>query len=252
MKAKKTKRPKAEAREIALAGMPGPVVVMPKEVEDQLAAAERKAAKKGGKEGAAKAVELLERLRELGHPLSWPTRYRPQLCCAKRKKDEAAKPLHGVAFRRDGDHCMVEATNGRVFVRYRLRYEGVYAPHQAIVPAKAMGLMSEAEDELACVWFTGTKVAVLVDSELHQYQCIAPDLPFPEPMFERKGAREIRAVGLDAKLLLKAQLALDCGSLLLRSPRKGILALLPDGDEKSDAWGFLATVGSEAQGDEVA
>jgi len=203
----------------------------------------RKAKKVGGKEAAAKAIELLESLRELGHPLMWPTKYRPHLCARKKTKKEQLLPIHGVAFKRDGDHCMVHASNNRALVRIRLPHQGVYAPSQAIVPVKAMRMLAAATDEEACLWFSGTKVSILVDDELHQYRCIDPELPFPSPELDRKATGTVSRVTVNATYLEQIQEALAATCLEVRFPNEHMISLIPEGDEKSDGWGFCALIG---------
>jgi len=203
------------------------------------------AARKARKQGAAaakKAIKMLEALRELGPPLTWPTRFKPHLVAKKKKAKETLSAAHGVTFKRADADCLVEATNGIAFVRIRLGHEGAQAPTIGIVPAKAMKLISQAEDELASIWFHGNKVAIVVDDEIHEFRCIPPDLPFPTQDLDPKGApRTVSNVHLDADHLFRVQQALDASSLAFRS-LKGMVALVPDGVE-GENFGCLALWG---------
>ena len=214
-----------------------------KAVDDLIAetddAVAQKAKRKGGKDAAKKAIETLEALRELGPGLSWPTRFRPHLVAAKKKAKETLRAEHGVSFRRDGEDCVVEATNSIAMVRIRLRHEGEPAPTRAVVPAKAMKLLAAAENESATLWFHGTKVTIVVDDEIHEFRCIPPDLPFPTPDLADIGGAALSGVHLDAEHLLNIQRALAGVSLAFRAVRRGTIALLPDGMKQTDEVGFL-------------
>lgn len=229
--------------EAALDDGPAADRLVGKAVDDLIAetddAVAQKAKRKGGKDAQRKAIETLQALRELGPGLTWPTKFRPHLVCAKKKAKETLRAEHGVSFRRDGDDCVIEATNGVALVRIRLRHEGEPAPTRAVVPAKAMKLLSAAEDESATLWFHGTKVTIVVDEEIHEFRCIPPDLPFPTPDLADIGGAALSGVHLDAEHLLNIQRALAGVSLAMRAVRRGTIALLPDGMKQTDEVGFL-------------
>jgi hypothetical protein len=215
----------------------------PVDVKDIADAIERRARQKSGKDAAAKAIETLEALRELGPPLYWPTEFKPHLVARKKKAKEEVRAEHGVSFQRDGGDCIVEATNGIAWVRIRLKGEGEHAPSRAIVPAKAMRLLAQAEAEMAALWFHGVKVAIVVDDEIHEFRCIPPELPFPSPELDsRASGRVLTDFQANAEQLHLVQQALAANFLSVRSLKKGAVALLPDGAESGTA-GFLATVG---------
>lgn len=216
----------------------------PVDLKDLAEAVENRARKKNGKDAAAKAIEMLEALRELGPPLYWPTQYKPHLVARKKKAKEEMRAEHGVSFARDGDDCLVEATNQIAWIRIRLGHEGEQAPAKAIVPAKAMRLLAQAESEMAALWFHGQKVAIVVDDEIHEFRCIPPELPFPTPELDaRTAGRVITDLHANAEQLHLVQQALAANFLSVRSISKGVVALLPDGEESGTA-GFLATIGS--------
>jgi hypothetical protein len=211
------------------------------DLEDLKESVERAVRRKGGKDAAAKAIEMLEALRELGPPLSWPTQFRPHLVARKKKAKESLRAEHGVSFSRDGADCVVEATNQIACVRIRLKGEGEQAPTRAIVPAKAMRLLAQAESEMAAIWFHGVKVAIVVEDEIHEFRCIPPELPFPTPELDaRTAGRVITDLQANAEQLWLVQQALAANFLSVRSLKKGAVALLPDGEESGTA-GFLAT-----------
>lgn len=215
----------------------------PVDLDDLTEAVEKAARRKNGKDAARKAIETLEALREIGPPLSWPTQYKPHLVARKKKAKEEVRAEHGVSFQRDEGDCLVEATNGIAWVRIRLGHEGEQAPARAIVPAKAMKLLSQAEAEMAALWFHGVKVTIVVDDEIHEFRCIAPELPFPTPALDAsKGGRVITDLQANMEQLHLVQQALAANFLSVRSLKKGAIALLPDGDEKSGTAGFLATI----------
>lgn len=215
----------------------------PVDVKDIADAIEKRARLKSGKDAARKAIETLEALRQLGPPLSWPTQYKPHLVARKKKAKEELRAEHGVSFQRDGGDCVVEATNGIAWVRIRLKHEGDEAPVRAIVPAKAMRLLAQAEAEMAALWFHGVKVTIVVDDEIHEFRCIAPELPFPTPELDaRAGGRVVTDLQANMEQLHLVQQALAANFLAVRSLNKGAIALLPDADEKSGHVGFLATI----------
>jgi hypothetical protein len=212
-----------------------------------------KARQKGGQDAAAKAIKILEALKALGPPLSWPTQYRPHLVAMKKKAKEELRAVHGVSFRRDGEACLVEASNNVAFVRIRLGSEGEQAPGNATVPVKAMKLLAAAESDMASLWFHGNKVAIVVDDEIHEFRCIPPELPFPRPELGdvRTAGRTVTGLQVDAEHLLRVQHALAASSLAVRSLSEGIVALVPDGVELAAgdrAVGYLAACGGDATG----
>jgi hypothetical protein len=212
----------------------------------------QKARRKGGQDAAAKAIRILEALKALGPPLSWPTQYRPHLVAMKKKAKEELRAVHGVSFRRDGEACVVEASNNVAFIKIRLGNEGEQAPVRATVPVKAMKLLAAAESDMASLWFHGNKVAIVVDDEIHEFRCIAPELPFPGPELgdARTAGRTVTGLQVDAEHLLRVQQALAASSLQVRSLKKGVVALVPDGVElgvDDRAMGYLATWSSSSE-----
>jgi hypothetical protein len=194
-----------------------------------------------GKEAKERVRSMLDDVAELGPGLHWPTCFRPHLVAAKKAAKEALRAEHGIAFRRDGDTCIVEALNGISLVRIVLPGEGSCAPVRAVAPKKAMKLLAAAEDEFARLWFKGPHVTILVDESIHKFKLIPPDLPFPTPDFVAdKGARALSGVTLNGEALALIQKALAVEAVSLRQCKKGTIAVLPEDGTDTENCGFLA------------
>jgi hypothetical protein len=185
---------------------------------------------------------------DLGVGLWVPRQFRPHLVAARRSAKEKLADKHGVSFRRVGDDCLVEATNGVASISILLEGEGERAPAvRTVIPARAMKLISAAaaeEIDLAEVWFRGTRVIVRVGDEYHTFRVIQPDLPFPgENLLAAKTGPSVYDLCIDATLLLQVQKALGAPTVGIHRAGKGHVAIFPEGEVTSLAVGFLATCG---------
>lgn len=199
--------------------------------------------KKKAEAAMAARSATIKKLREIGPGMSVPTEFRPHLCAVRLGKSDKEQPHHGVFFRRRGDDCLVEASNGVATVSICLLGEGNQCPGEAIVPARAMQLVATAEADFAQLWFHEGKVTVFVDDALHEFFQIPKDLPFPtENLREKpKGTRLLQGVAFDTEQLFRIQKALGTDHVALRQADKQLLSVWPNGDDKAPSCGFLTT-----------
>jgi hypothetical protein len=179
--------------------------------------------------------EVSAQLREVFGPPIWlRTALELHLLCAKREKDKPTEPVHGVIFRRlNDDDAVVYATNNRSAVRLLLPNDASLVPELgAVVPAKAMKLIAAAEDENAAFWFADGRVRIAVDGEIHEFRLLKVDALDCEPVFLGATGSVLRTTGfaVPADQLASIQKAMACEWVALRQPRKGVVAVLPDGN----------------------
>lgn len=218
--------------------------------DDQAAEEQRRADHRRKAEEAMQArSNTLKKLREIGPGMSLPTNFRPHMCCEKKGAKEKERPEHGVVFRRVGDDCLVEATNGIAAVSICLQGEGEQCPEVPVaIPARAMRLAARAKAEFAQLWFHEGKVTIFVDDALHEFFLIPRELPFPTENLrdKAKGTKLLSSVTFDSEQLAKLQRALGTDNLALRQADKHLLSVWPEGNDKSPSCGFLATFGDRA------
>jgi hypothetical protein len=188
---------------------------------------------------------------DLGEALDFPTDFHPHLCVAKRKKDQAPQAEHGVSFRRVGADAHVYATNMLLGVRLVLTGQGEFVPPAgAVVPAKAMRLVAQAEDEIARLWFGKGKVRIRVDGEQHEFRLIDV-LPFPGDESEQfsgieAAAHRVNDCRVNAAQLARVQKALGVEFVELVQKGRGAVLVVPEG-RVGDRAGALALEGEERE-----
>lgn len=219
-----------------------------KQKEQQEEAERREAHKRKAEEAMAARGKVLARLREIGPGMSVPTHYKPHLLARKMAAKDVERPEHGVCFRRLGDDCLIEALNGIASVSICLQGEGKQCPELAIVPARALALVSRAEAEFAQLWFHDGKVTILVDDAIHEFFQIPRDLPFPTENLraKAKGTRLLSSAIFDTEQLFRIQKALGAERVALRQADKHLLSVWPDGDDRQPSCGFLALISDES------
>lgn len=214
-----------------------------KQAEAEAEAERRLEHRRKAEEAMQARSTTLKKLREIGPGMSLPTQFRPHLVAKKLSAKDNETPFHGVCFRREGDDCIVEATNGIGAVSICLQSEGNQCPDMAVVPARALALVAKAKAEFAQLWFHAGKVTVFVDDALHEFFQIPRDLPFPTEDLRKKskGTRLLSAVTFDTEQLHRIQKALGTDHVALRQADKHLLSVWPQGDDKAPSCGFLST-----------
>lgn len=212
--------------------------------EQQEEADRLEAHKKKAEEAMQARGKVLARLREIGPGMSLPTQYKPHLLARKLIGKDGERPEHGVCFRRAGGDCLIEATNGLAAVSICLQSEGEQCPEMAVVPARALALVSRAKAEFAQLWFHDGKVTVFVDDAIHEFFQIPRDLPFPTENLraKSKGTRLLSSVIFDTEQLFRVQKALGADRVTLRQADKHLLSVWPEGDDRHHSCGFLALI----------
>lgn len=177
-----------------------------------------------------------------------PTWFQPHLCVTKRSKDDKeARREHGVTFRKVAGGVVMEAQNRIVTVSILLSGKTGLHVSEVTVPAALMALVAEAaaaDIDMAQLMFIGHRVRATIGNSTHEYPLIQADLPFPgqnvrELGFGKSGSSF--APRIDALQLAKVQRALNANQLELRRVNRGLVALLPDGDDRSGNVGYLHT-----------
>ena len=185
--------------------------------------------------------------------LLFPLCFRPHLCAKKKTAKEKLADAHGVSFRRQGDDCIVEASNGVVSIAIELSGEGPKCPKgRVVLPPRAMRIMARSEDseiEEAAIKFLGSRVRIEIGQESHTFRVLQPDLPFPgENLLAAvpSASGRLDRPQLDTTQLSKLQSALGQVSVKLRQLRKGVLAVLPGETTLVPAIGFLSLYSDES------